>query len=59
MYQMWSFNEPETDERTKRLRDLEARMDDYLFQKRGKASCELARAVAEAREKVREAIRSN
>lgn len=59
MFLMWCFTEQQTDKRTKRLRDLEARMDAYLFQKRGKASCELIRAVAEAREKVREAIRPN
>ncbi len=57
MFPMWNSNEQQTDARTERLRDLEARMDAYLVQKRGKASCDLVRAVAEAREKVREAIR--
>lgn len=56
MFPMWNTTELKTDERTERLRDLEARMDAYLLQKRGKASSELVRAVAEAREKVRAAI---
>lgn len=56
MFPMWNTNEQKTDEKTERLRDLEARMDAYLLQKRGRASSELVRAVAEAREKVREAI---
>lgn len=56
MFPMWNTTELQTDERTERLRDLEARMDAYLLQKRGKASSELVRAVAEARDKVREAI---
>jgi len=59
MFLLWSFAEKQTDRTTERLKDLEARMDAYLFQKRGKASCELVRAVADAREKVREAIRPN
>jgi hypothetical protein len=56
MFLMWDDSRPKSDEKTERLRDLEARMDAYLVQKRGKASSELVRAVAEAREKVREAI---
>ncbi len=56
MFPMWNTTEMQTDERTERLKELEARMDAYLLQKRGKASSELIRAVAEAREKVREAI---
>lgn len=56
MFPLWNTTELHTDERTERLRDLEARMDAYLQQKRGKAASELVRAVAEAREKVREAI---
>ena len=59
MFFMWCSTEPQTDTRTKRLRELEARMDAYLLQKRGKASCDLVRAVADAREKVREAIKPN
>lgn len=59
MFPMWNTNEQQTDEKTERLRDLEARMDAYLLQKRGRASSELVRAVAEAREKVREAIGPN
>ena len=59
MFLMWDQSPRQSDEKTERLRDLEARMDAYLAQKRGKASCDLVRAVAEAREKVREAIRPN
>ena len=59
MFLMWDQSPQKSDEKTQRLRDLEARMDAYLAQKRGKASSELVRAVAEAREKVREAITPN
>ena len=59
MFFMWCSTEPQTDTRTERLRELEARMDAYLLQKSGKASCDLVRAVADAREKVREAIKPN
>ncbi|MBU4530923.1 MAG: hypothetical protein KUA43_05175 [Hoeflea sp.] len=57
MFPMWNDTDKKSDETTARLRDLEARMDAYLLQKRGKPSCELVRAVADAREKVREAMR--
>lgn len=59
MFLLWRFAETQTDQRANRLMDLEARMDAYLIQKRGKASCELTLAVSGFREKIREEIRQN
>lgn len=56
MFLMWNDTDKRTEQTTARLRDLEARMSAYLLQKRREPSCELVRAVADAREKVREAI---